>query len=76
MVTQNLLRTHVGGKLSLRRKKIQIVTALDQMLLTWATISELPSNISTMEFTKKRCAVDLQNFTFCPKKFVSWVKKS
>ena len=56
MVTQDMLRTHEIG---ISEKKIRFVTALDlikylkqikynRFLLTYAPISELPSNISTM----------------------------
>ena len=55
MVTQNMLRTH-GGKICLFGGKIRFVTALDlikfleqirqqRLLLTCATISELPYHI-------------------------------
>ena len=59
MVTENKLRTHKGKQLFSERKTNPNVTAFDlikctkqikqqRLLITFAAISELPSNISTM----------------------------
>ena len=53
MVTKNMLCTYDGKNVFSKEEKIRFVTALDlikyqTLLLTCATISELPSNISTL----------------------------